>query len=49
MIITVVGIQEAHYCLGTGSSVNRMEKWKGGGARKEPLNKIRQLHLSAAP
>lgn len=45
MIITVVGIQEAHYCLGTGSSVNRMEKWKGG----EPLNKIRQLHLSAAP
>lgn len=46
MIITVVGIQEAHYCLGTGSSVNRMEKWKGGG---EPLNKIRQLHLSAAP
>lgn len=46
MIITVVGIQEAHYCLGTGSSVNRMEKWKGG---EEPLNKIRQLHLSAAP
>lgn len=26
MIITVVGIQEAHYCLGTGRSVNRMEK-----------------------
>lgn len=46
MIITVVGIQEAHYCLGTGSSVNRMEKWK---KEKKLLNKIRQLHLSAAP
>lgn len=34
MIITVVGIQEAHYCLGTGSSVNRMEKWKGGGEKR---------------
>lgn len=31
MIITVVGIQEAHYCLGISSSVNRMEKWKKGG------------------
>lgn len=49
MIITVVGIQEAHYCLGTGSSVNRMEKWNCGGGGEQPLNKIRRLHLSAAP
>lgn len=48
MIITVVGIQEAHYCLGTGSSVNRMEKWKKE-KKQQLLNKIRQLHLSAAP
>lgn len=46
MIITVVGIQEAHYCLGISSSVNRMEKWK---KEKNLFNKIRQLYLSAAP
>lgn len=36
MIITVVGIQEAHYCLGISSSVNRMEKWK-----KEKISSIK--------